>query len=112
MLRAKSEENAPIHQQAKDQMISTTIEYIRGMPEVKAFKQQGVTREDIQQAYKKGKEINMKIEKNYVPYNCLHLLSLHTASIGIVVVSAWLALHGCNFFTNNAYDGDLFICHF
>lgn len=93
-LRAKSEENAPIHQQAKDQMISKTIEYIRGMPEVKSFKQQGVTREGIHQAYKKGKEINVKIEKNYVPYNCLHLLSLHTASVGIVVVSAWLALQG------------------
>lgn len=93
LLRSKSEENAPIHQQVKDRMISATIEYIRGMPEVKAYHQQGVTKESIHKAYEMSKEINIKIEKNYMPYNSLHLLSLHAASTGIVAVSAWLAMN-------------------
>jgi ATP-binding cassette subfamily B protein IrtB len=61
---------------------------------VKAFKQQGVAKEGILQAYEKGKAINIRIEQNYVPFNCLHLLSLHATSVGIVAVSAWLALEG------------------
>ncbi len=92
-LQVKSKQNAPIHQQAKEQMISATIEYLRGMQEVKAFKQQGVTKENIRKAYKLGKQINITIEKDYLLFNCLHILSLHFAAVGIVFMSAYLTLN-------------------
>ncbi|WP_330389474.1 ABC transporter transmembrane domain-containing protein [Geosporobacter ferrireducens] len=53
LLGSKSKENAPVHQKAQDSMIAATIEYIRGMPVVKAFKQEGVSIEGIRRAYKK-----------------------------------------------------------
>ncbi|QZY55924.1 ABC transporter ATP-binding protein [Crassaminicella profunda] len=90
----KSNENAPIHQKAQDSMIAATIEYIRGMPIVKAFKQDGVSKEGIAKAYKMSKDINIKIEKNYVPYNCLHLFALKGASVGIVFMSALFTIKG------------------
>lgn len=89
----KSNKNAPIHQKAQDNMIAATIEYIRGMPVVKAFKQDGVSKEGIKKAYNMSKNINIKIEKNYVPYNCLHLFSLKIASLGIVLASAIFAVN-------------------
>ncbi len=88
-----SHKNAPLHQQAQDKMIAATIEYIRGMPVVKAFKQGGASIQGIQKAYRESREFNIKIEKNYVPYNCMHLFALKAASIGIVLVSALLTLH-------------------
>lgn len=94
LLGNKSRENAPIHQKSQDNMIAATIEYIRGMPVVKAFKQEGVSKEGIYKAYKMSKDINIKIERNYVPYNCLHLFALKTASVGIAVVSGILATNG------------------
>lgn len=94
LLGQKSKENAPVHQKAQDGMIAATIEYIRGMPVVKAFKQDGVSREGIRKAYQESRVINIKIEKNYVPYNCLHLFALRAASVGIVLVSAILAAGG------------------
>jgi ATP-binding cassette subfamily B protein len=94
LLGNKSKENAPVHQKAQDSMIAATIEYIRGMPVVKAFKQAGVSQEGIRKAYQISRSISIKIEKNYVPYNCLHLLSLKAASIGIVLASALLAVNG------------------
>lgn len=94
MLRKKSRENAPVHQRAQDGMIAATIEYIRGMPVVKAFKQDGVSIEGIRRAYQASRDINIKIEKNYVPYNCLHLFALKTASVGIVLASALMAAKG------------------
>lgn len=36
----------------------------------------------------------MRIEKNYVPCNCLHLISLKLASVAIASVSAYLAADG------------------
>ncbi|WP_330583641.1 ABC transporter ATP-binding protein [Geosporobacter ferrireducens] len=94
LLGSKSKENAPVHQKAQDSMIAATIEYIRGMPVVKAFKQEGVSIEGIRRAYKMSKDINIKIEKNYVPYNCLHLFALKAASVGIFLLSALQAADG------------------
>lgn len=74
-------------------MITATIEYIRGMSVVKAFKQDGVSIEGIQNAYKMSKDINIKIEKDYVPYNYLHLFVLKLASIAMVLVSAIMAVN-------------------
>lgn len=93
LLGNKSKENALVQQKAQESMIATTIEYIRGMPVVKAFKQHGVAKEGIHKAYRMSKDINIKIEKNYVPYNCLHLLSLKTASVGIVLASTLFTIN-------------------
>jgi ATP-binding cassette subfamily B protein IrtB len=94
LLGNQSRANAPVHQKAQDSMIAATIEYIRGMPVVKAFKQDGVSKEGICQAYRMSKDINIKIEKNYVPYNCLHQFALKAASVAIVITAAILAAKG------------------
>lgn len=84
LLGKKSAQNAPTHQKTIDNMASATLEYIRGMAVVKAFKQIGVAREGIEKAYSEGCDINIKIEKNYVPYNCMHLFSLRGSSVLIM----------------------------
>ncbi|KGO13826.1 ABC transporter ATP-binding protein [Clostridium botulinum] len=94
LLGDKSNKNAPIHQKAQDSMITATIEYIRGMSVVKAFKQDGVSIDGIRNAYKMSKDINIKIEKDYVPYNCLHLFVLKLASVVMVLASAIMAVNG------------------
>ncbi|NFM30744.1 ABC transporter ATP-binding protein [Clostridium botulinum] len=94
LLGDKSNKNAPIHQKAQDSMITATIEYIRGMSVVKAFKQDRVSIDGIRNAYKMSKDINIKIEKDYVPYNCLHLFVLKLASVVMVLASAIMAVNG------------------
>lgn len=94
LLEKRSRKNAPIHQKAQDDMVESSIEYLRGMQVVKAFKQEGVAIEGIRKAYGDSKRINVKIEKEYMPYNCLHLFSLKAASIAVVAVSAWLTYCG------------------
>ena len=89
-----SHRNAPVHQQAQNDIITASLEYIRGIPVVKAYGQEGVSTESIRQAYKKHRDINVRIEKNYVPCNCLHLISLKLASVAIASVSAYLAADG------------------
>lgn len=91
LLGQKSKKNAPIHQRAQGRMIAATIEYIRGMQVVKAFKQEGISKERIHKAYEESRDINIRIEKDYVPYNCLHLLALKGVSVGMVLLSAWMA---------------------
>ncbi len=94
LLELRSRKNAPIHQKAQDDMVESSIEYLRGMQIVKAFKQEGVSIEGIRTAYHDSREINTKIEVEYMPFNCLHLFSLKAASIAIVAVAAMLTLNG------------------
>ncbi|MGL6197424.1 MAG: ABC transporter transmembrane domain-containing protein [Lachnospiraceae bacterium] len=94
IMRRHSRINALIHQKAQDIMVEATIEYLRGMQVIKAFKQEGVSIDGIRKAYKDGKEINIKIEIEHVPFNCLYRFSLMTASIGIVAVAALLTTNG------------------
>lgn len=93
-LEKRSRKNAPVHQKAQDDMVESSIEYLRGMQVVKAFKQEGVSIAGIRKAYSDSKEINIKIETEYMPFNCLHLFSLKAASIAIVAVAAFLTFNG------------------
>jgi ATP-binding cassette, subfamily B, bacterial IrtB/YbtQ len=94
LLEKRSRKNAPIHQKAQDDMVESSIEYLRGMQVVKAFKQEGVSIEGIRKAYQDSKKINTKIEVEYMPFNCLHLFSLKATSIAIVAVAALFTYNG------------------
>jgi len=94
LLEKRSKKNAGIHQKAQDDMVGSSIEYLRGMQIVKTFKQEGATVKGIRHAYRNSREVNITIEKEYMPYNCLHLFVLKVASVGIVLVSAVLTLAG------------------
>ncbi len=94
LLGSRSKENAPVHEKSQEDMISATLEYIKGMSIVKAFKQNGVAKDGIVNAYNDSKKINLKIQREYVPYNCLHLLSLKIASVALVLISSVQVLSG------------------
>lgn len=94
LLEERSRKNAPVHQKAQDDMVASTIEYLRGMQVVKAFKQEGVSIAGIRKAFSDSKKINIKIEVEYMPFNCLHLFSLKAASVAIVAIAAWLTANG------------------
>lgn len=75
-------------------MSGATIEYVRGLPIVKSFGQEGASIASIKQAVNDSKKINIKIEKGFTPFNCLHLFSLKLASVGLVLVTAWMTYNG------------------
>lgn len=90
----KSEKNAPVNAKANEDMSNATIEYIRGLPIVKSFGQEGASIQSMKDASKDSKDINIKIEKDFTPYNCLHQFALKLASIGLVIITAYMTLKG------------------
>lgn len=89
-----SKKNGIVHQQTIDDSTAATLEYVRGIPVVKAYGQKGASVDGIHRAYRNARVINIKIEKDYVACNVFHLLSLKLASVGMVGLSAFLALKG------------------
>ena len=93
-LKLGSDRTSPIVHRAQEDMSGSVIEYIRGMAVVKAFGRTGAAQKAIRKAFADSRKINVKVEKRYAPVNTLHLFSLKTASVGIVFISAVLAMSG------------------
>ena len=89
-----SYKNGAVLQKANEDMTGTTIEYLRGIALVKTFHQEGATAKGIQNAYKKSRDINIKIEKEYAIYNFFHVMSLRLASAAMVIYSAVMTWQG------------------
>lgn len=92
LLSRASHKNAAVHQEAQNNMITSVIEYIRGIAVVKAYGREGAAADGIRNAFTEHRRINIKIELDYVWANGLHQLSLKLASVGIVLVSAFLTV--------------------
>ena len=90
----RSRVNGIVHQKTIDDSTAATLEYLRGMSVVKAYGRKGASVGGIRKAYRDAKDINITIEKQYVIFNILHLLSLKLASVGIVAVAAYLTVSG------------------
>ena len=89
-----SEKTARTTHNAMEDMSGAAIEYIRGLTIVKSFGQEGASIQSFRDASRDLKDIHIKIEKGYTPFNCLHLFALKVASVGIVLICAWQALQG------------------
>ncbi len=89
-----STRNSKVLHEANEDMIGTTIEYLRGIALVKAFHQEGVTADGIKRAYEKSKNINIKIEVEYAICNFFHMASLKIAAAAMVIYSAVMTYNG------------------
>lgn len=79
---------------ATEDMSGAAIEYIRGLSIVKSFGQEGASIQSFRNGCKDLKDIHIRVEKGYTPFNCMHLFALKIASVGIVLICAWQALQG------------------
>ena len=89
-----STRNAPILAAANRDLTGATLEYARGLSVVKSFGKAGASMESMKKACRDSRDINLKIEWGYIPYNALHLLALKTASVCIVVAAFYLGFSG------------------
>ena len=89
-----STRNAPILAAANKDLTGAPLEYARGLSVVKSFGKAGASMESMKKACRDSRDINLKIEWGYIPYNALHLLALKTASVCIVIAAFYLGFSG------------------
>ena len=89
-----STRNAPILAAANRDLTGATLEYARGLSVVKSFGKAGASMESMKKACRDSRDINLKIEWGYIPYNALHLMALKTASVCIVIAAFYLGFSG------------------
>lgn len=84
----QSSRTAPVNHKAKEDLSAASIEYVRGLSVVKSFGQEGVSAERMRRASKDNKDICIKNEFGFVPWNCLHLFFLKGAAAALVLTAA------------------------
>ena len=89
-----STRNAPVLAAANRDLTGATLEYARGLSVVKSFGKAGASMDAMKKACRDSRDINLKIEWGYIPYNALHLLALKTASVCIVIAAFYLGISG------------------
>ena len=89
-----STRNAPVLAAANRDLTGATLEYARGLSVVKSFGKAGASMDSMKKACRDSRDINLKIEWGYIPYNALHLMALKTASVCIVIAAFYLGFSG------------------
>lgn len=84
-----SAQTATIAHSATEKMAGAAIEYIRGLALVKSFGQEGAAVANFASANSALKDIHIRIEKGFTPFNCLHLFALKAAGMGLVAACSW-----------------------
>ena len=95
-----STRNVPVLAQANRDLTGATLEYARGLAVVKSFGRAGASMDAMTKACRGSRDINLKIEWGYIPYNALHLLALKTASVFIVITAFSFGVMGQLDFTS------------
>ena len=90
----QSARTAPVGHRAQEALSGAAIEYIHGLPVVKSFGQEGVSSQRFFEACRANKDIRIKNEFGFVPWNCLHLFSLKAAAVGLVLTAGWQTMNG------------------
>ena len=94
VISKQSGKNAPIESENNKNLISSVIEYARGLSIVKSFGQSASSSKAMDEAIKLSKEIHINNEKCFLPGNTLHLLALKCGTISIVLLSSIFFLNG------------------
>ena len=94
-----STKNAPVLAEANRELTGATLEYARGLAVVKSFGRAGASMDAMKTACRDSRDINLKIEWGYIPFNMLHLMALKTASVCIAIAAFYLGISGTLYIT-------------
>lgn len=93
-MQKRSEKISPKKIKADSALVEKLLEYIQGIAEVKAYNLTGKTSEKLNRAIDENRDVNIAMEKTFVPF--LGIQSLVTKGTGIIMtlLSIWLTLGG------------------
>lgn len=94
ILSRNSETNAGPHQKSNDMLIASVLEFVRGVAVAKSYGQEGAAVQGVQNAFREHREINLKIEMDYIWVNAAHQISCKLGSVAVVLISSVLTMQG------------------
>ncbi|MCR5476248.1 MAG: ABC transporter ATP-binding protein/permease [Lachnospiraceae bacterium] len=94
MISGHSTANTKVLNDENERLTRAALEYTRGLPVVKSFGMAGASVRDFKEACARAKKIALKIECGFIPYNCLHIFALRTASVWMILAVIYAGMAG------------------
>lgn len=94
LLQKKSQKISPLKTSSDSKLVSAVLEYVQGIGVVRSYNLDKEAKKGIDLAIQENKEINIKLEKTFIPYSCLQSLVLKFFGIGMIFLSVALYLSG------------------
>ena len=89
-----SKRNTLVQNEVNEKLTRAAVEYTRGLPVVKSFGMEGASFSAFRKACVEARKIALRIEWGFIPFNCLHLLALKSASIAMIISVMGAGLSG------------------
>ncbi|PNH17926.1 multidrug ABC transporter ATP-binding protein [Lachnospiraceae bacterium] len=89
-----SRANTAVRQKANDSMINASLQFIRGITVIKSYGRTGSAVAKLQKSFSDQRDINIKIENDYMWTNSLYQLSLKLTSVAIAFMVCLQTIHG------------------
>lgn len=93
-LQKKSEAVSPLKSASDSKLVSELLEYIQGMTEVKTYDLTGDTCKKLNSAIDNNRDVNIKLEKVFVPFIAIQSLVTKGTGVIMTLASIWLYLSG------------------
>ncbi|MCR5208916.1 MAG: ABC transporter ATP-binding protein/permease [Lachnospiraceae bacterium] len=94
MISKHSADNTKVLNVENERLTRATLEYTRGLPIIKSFGMEGASSGDFIDACARAKKIALKIECGFIPYNCLHIFALKSASVCMIIAIMYAGIAG------------------
>lgn len=94
LMQRKSYEVSPLKTKSDTRLVASVLEYVQGIGVVRSYNLDREANKTVDHAIKENEEINVRLEKTFVPYTSLQSLILKLFGIAMIFLSVVLYLNG------------------
>jgi len=94
LMQKKSQQLSPIKSSADSRLVSAVLEYVQGIGVVRSYNLDKTANKTVDQAIKENEDINLEMEKNFIPYMSLQSFVLKLFGVLMILVSITCYLNG------------------
>lgn len=94
LLQKKSHEISPLKTKSDTRLVASVLEYVQGIGVVRSYNLDKEANKTVDLAIKENEEINIGLEKTFVPYMCMQSIVLKLFGIAMIYLAVSLYIGG------------------
>ena len=94
LMQKKSHEVSPLKTKSDTRLVASVLEYVQGIGVVRSYNLDKEANKTVDLAIKENEEINIGLEKTFVPYMCMQSIVLKLFGIAMIYLAVSLYISG------------------
>lgn len=94
LMQKKSHKVSPLKTESDTRLVSSVLEYVQGIGVVRSYNLDKEANKTVDNAIRENEEINIGLEKTFIPYMCLQSIVLKLFGIAMIFLSITLYING------------------